>query len=83
MFYLILLDSRPRLCISNDQMKIFIWAMKQCGAMKVPSFNALQAKQAELMWTMELKPTRHISAMENTFYTNGPAQTLKLVCLFV
>ncbi|KAI0048710.1 hypothetical protein FA95DRAFT_1678178 [Auriscalpium vulgare] len=78
MFMLDLLDNLPRLRLSDDHLKTFIWVMRECGTPNVPSFSALRAKQAELLRAVDIRTCSHVSAMENRFYMNPPSTLLAL-----
>lgn len=77
-----LLDNLPRLRLSDDHLKAFIWVLKECGAHNVPSFAALRAKQKELSKDVDIKTTNHTSSLGNEFFMNGPADLFKLVSAF-
>lgn len=79
MFILDLLDNLPQLRLSDDHLKVIIWAMNECGTPNVPSSTSLRAKQAQLTKEMEIKTTHHTSAQENVFYSNRPSETTQLV----
>lgn len=79
MFMLDLLDSLPRLRLSDDHLKLIIWVMRECGTPNVPSFKVLRKRQDRLTKEMGLESTRHVSALGNEFYANGPIQTFRLV----
>lgn len=74
-----LLDNLPRLRLSDDHLKAFIWVMKECGAHSVPSFAALRKKQKELSQDVGIKTKNHTSPLGNEFFMNGPADLFKLV----
>ncbi|KAI0728282.1 hypothetical protein C8Q72DRAFT_875862 [Fomitopsis betulina] len=78
MFILDLLDNLPWLRLSDDHLKVIIWAMNECGTPNVPSFTSLRAKQAQLTKEMEIKTTHHTSAQENIFYSNRPSEMTRL-----
>lgn len=79
MFMIDLLDSLPRLRLSDDHMKLILWVMQQCGTPDVPSFKVLRKRQEKLTQDIGLKSTKHISALGNEFYANGPSQIFQLV----
>lgn len=79
MFLLDLLDSLPRLRLSDDQMKAIIWVMRECGTPQVPAFSALRRKQKMLAAEVGLAPRHHVSPLGNHFYMNHPAMLLALV----
>ncbi|KAJ7440424.1 hypothetical protein FB451DRAFT_1443354 [Mycena latifolia] len=78
MFMLDLLDSLPRLRLSDDHLKAIIWVMKECGTPNVPSFYALRKMQARLTRAVGLKPKHHTSALNNQFYMNHPNDLIRL-----
>ncbi|KAH9920179.1 uncharacterized protein B0H18DRAFT_881265 [Fomitopsis serialis] len=78
MFMLNLLDSLPRLRLSDDHMKVIIWVMRQCGTPNVPAFTALRSTQDRLTRELGVKTTHHRSSQDNEFYANGPSSTFRL-----
>ncbi|KAJ7495118.1 hypothetical protein FB451DRAFT_1335854 [Mycena latifolia] len=78
MFMLDLLDSLPRLRLSDDHLKAIIWVMKECGTPNVPSFYGLRKMQARLTRAVGLKPKHHTSALNNQFYMNHPNDLIRL-----
>lgn len=78
-----LLDNLPRLRLSDDHMKAFIWVLKECGAKHVPTFSMLRKNQAELTKDIDIKTDRHTSSLGNEFFSNSPANLFKLVSLFL
>ncbi|KAJ3559426.1 hypothetical protein NM688_g352 [Phlebia brevispora] len=78
MFMIDLLDSLPRLRLSDDHLKTILWVMKECGTPDVPSFTALRKVQKQLTDELDLQPIRHTSALGNEFYANCPARMLRL-----
>lgn len=82
MFMIDLLDSLPRLRLSDDQIKAIIWVMKECGTPNVPSFGTLRRKQKLLTAEVNLAPTHHLSPLGNHFYMNHPAMLLALVRVY-
>lgn len=83
MFMLDLLDSLPRLRVSDDQMKAILWVMKESGAPHVPTFGALRRKQKQLASDVKIMPTHHASPLGNHFYMNHPAMLLALVSIIM
>ncbi|KAI0935086.1 hypothetical protein AcV7_003988 [Taiwanofungus camphoratus] len=55
MFMLDLSDNLPRLRLSDDQLKMILWIMRECGTPNVPSFAALRKKQIGLARNMSIK----------------------------
>ncbi|KAI0071057.1 hypothetical protein K474DRAFT_1566504, partial [Panus rudis PR-1116 ss-1] len=77
-FLLDMLDNLPRLRLSDEHLKMFIWVLKELEVAGVPSFFALRKKQAEIKANMKVKSTHHVSAMKNEFYVNSVAQSIRL-----
>lgn len=76
-----LLDSLPRLRMSDALMKAFIWVMRVCETPDVPSFSRLRKKQTELTKTSGITTTPQVSPIGNEFYTNSAEDVLKLVSI--
>lgn len=81
MFMMDLLDSLPCLRLSDEHMKTMLWVMRECGTPNVPSFKALRQRQDKLTRDIGLTSLRHVSALGNEFYANGPIETFQLVHL--
>lgn len=81
MFMVDLLDSLPRLRLSDDQLKMFLWVMKMCKTPDVPAFSALRRVQQELCHDIGVQPSRYVSSLGNEFYANSPVKTLRLVSM--
>ncbi|KAF8064464.1 hypothetical protein FPV67DRAFT_1672161 [Lyophyllum atratum] len=77
-FMLDLIDNLPRLRLSDDHLKAFMWVMRECGTPNVPSFSTLRKIQAALTKDFNAGPKRHTSSLGNHFYTNHPAKLLAL-----
>lgn len=77
-FFLDLLDSLPRLRMSDDQMKAVLWVMKECGTEDVPSFYKLRKAQDKLR-TGFLATQEHISISGKHFFANDPVEIIQLV----
>ncbi|KAJ3728175.1 hypothetical protein DFJ43DRAFT_966520, partial [Lentinula guzmanii] len=58
--------------ISDSLMKMFIWAMRECGAKDVPSFYALRKSQRGLNSTQGIPNIECKSAQGKIFYVNDP-----------
>ncbi|KAG8914101.1 hypothetical protein FRC01_004225 [Tulasnella sp. 417] len=70
MFLLDLLDNMPRLRLSDAQMRLILWVMKQAGCPNAPSFTGLRKTQAELRKIIGLKTHQYTSQIGNIFYMN-------------
>lgn len=66
-FMLDLLDNLPRLRLSDDQLKMILWIMRECNTPDVPSFTALRKKQATLAKDVNIKTEHHVSMQGNEF----------------
>ena len=65
-----ILDNFPRLRISDSLMKVFLWALRECGAHDVPSFYHLRKVQDSLRATGSVPTRRFQSVLGNVFYMN-------------
>lgn len=79
MFVLDLLDSLPRLWLSDHHLNMIIWAMQQCGTPDVPTFSQLRAMQKQLKVKIGVETTHHRSSQGNKFYANSASSTFQLV----
>ncbi|KAF7308069.1 hypothetical protein MKEN_01169200 [Mycena kentingensis (nom. inval.)] len=72
MFLLNTADNLPRLRISDSQMKLFLFILKECGVQNVPSFAALRKLQSDLRTSGSAIPTNECrSVQDKVFYTNN------------
>lgn len=69
-FLLDLLDSMPRLRLSDQQMKLVIFILKEAGVKNVPSLDTLRRVQKKLREDIAVPTERHISVKGNVFYVN-------------
>ncbi|TDL14234.1 hypothetical protein BD410DRAFT_809899 [Rickenella mellea] len=76
MFILDLIDNLPRLRLSDDHLRLIIWAMKECGAQDVPSFYALRKRQEAMTKEAGVKTLEYQSPNGNIFYMNDVAPIL-------
>ncbi|KAJ6543322.1 hypothetical protein B0H10DRAFT_1854370 [Mycena sp. CBHHK59/15] len=70
MCFVDILDNLPHLRLSSSQIKMVLWAMRECGAHDVPSFKALRATQKRIRDTCGIKTEPYKSDLGNLFYTN-------------
>lgn len=76
-----LLDNLPRLWLSDDHMKVIIWAMHECSTPRVPSFSALRQLQSWLGKEADIQPKHHTSCLGNYFFMNHPLDLLSMVSI--
>lgn len=76
-----LMDHQPRAPISDEQMKLMLWVMKECKTPGVPGFRALRRWQAQRADTIGFKTTHHTTALNNEYYANHPAELFRFVSL--
>ncbi|CDO77984.1 hypothetical protein BN946_scf184811.g5 [Trametes cinnabarina] len=76
-FMIDLMDHQPRAPISDEQMKLFLWAMKECQTPGIPGFRALRTWQARRAQMMGFSPTHHTTALNNEYYANHPAELFR------
>jgi hypothetical protein len=65
--------------LSNDQLKMIIWIMQECGTPNVLAFSSLRTVQEKLLEQVGFKPEKHTLSMGNHFYMNHPVKLLSLV----
>ncbi|KAF8505214.1 hypothetical protein JB92DRAFT_3084144 [Gautieria morchelliformis] len=66
-----LLDNLPRLRLSRRHMEMFLWVMKECGAIDVPSQYALRQVQAILQEACGITTNRFVSSAKHVLYVNS------------
>ncbi|KAI0819958.1 hypothetical protein BC628DRAFT_1423282 [Trametes gibbosa] len=76
-FMVDLMDHQPRAPISDEQMKLVLWVMKECQTPGVPGFRALRTWQARRAQMMGFTPTHHTTALNNEYYANHPAELFR------
>ena len=69
-FLLDLLDSLPRLRLSDQQMRLVIFVLKEAGVSNVPSLQTLRRVQKRLREDVAVPTERRISVKGNVFYVN-------------
>lgn len=77
-FFLDLLDSLPRLRLSDDHLKAVLWVMKECGTPNVPSFYKLRKVQDRLR-RGHLRTEEHTTVTGDKFFMNNPLDIIRLV----
>lgn len=80
-FLLDLLDSMPRLQLSNDHMCMIIFVLKECGVPDVPSLETLRRVQDGLRENGSVPTTRHETERGNIFYVNDIGAQIAKVSL--
>ncbi|KAK7448124.1 hypothetical protein VKT23_013883 [Stygiomarasmius scandens] len=70
MFILDVLDTMPRMRISDNLMKMIIWAFRECGVTNTPSFYALRKTQANLRQNQGVPSIECKSVQGKIFYIN-------------
>ena len=64
------IDNLPRMPISDTQMRVIIWALKECGAKDIPSFSAFRKLQKDLRAQSNISTRKFNSMIGNIFYVN-------------
>ncbi|KAI0665635.1 hypothetical protein C8Q78DRAFT_985916 [Trametes maxima] len=59
-------------------MKVFLWVLKECKAVDVPTFRALRNFQTEAARRIGFQTTRHTTMLNNEYYANRPAELFRL-----
>ncbi|EJD38038.1 hypothetical protein AURDEDRAFT_72549, partial [Auricularia subglabra TFB-10046 SS5] len=78
MFLLDLLDSLPRLRLSNAHLEMILWIMQEVGARDVPSLYALRQVQKQLRAKLNLGPQPELSVRGNRFFTNSVIRSISM-----
>ncbi|EJD42815.1 hypothetical protein AURDEDRAFT_67175 [Auricularia subglabra TFB-10046 SS5] len=78
MFFVDLLDSLPRLRLSDSQLRMILWIMSQCGALNVPSLYKLRQWQKRLQKQCGTETRQHCSSLGNIFYSNNICGTIAM-----
>ncbi|EJD46017.1 hypothetical protein AURDEDRAFT_124427 [Auricularia subglabra TFB-10046 SS5] len=79
MFFIDLLDSLPRLRLSDAHMKMILFVLLKCGARDVPSFYALRKCQELLREKSAPSTVKHQSVHGNVFYSNDIRDTIAMI----
>ncbi|THU81724.1 hypothetical protein K435DRAFT_808835 [Dendrothele bispora CBS 962.96] len=72
-----ILDNLPRLRISDTMMKLFIWALKECGVNDTPSFYALCKVQKDLRKKQGVPSMECKSGQGKIFFVNDIREIVK------
>ncbi|EJD45114.1 hypothetical protein AURDEDRAFT_64644 [Auricularia subglabra TFB-10046 SS5] len=78
MFLLDLLDSLPRLRLSNAHLEFILWILMELGVHDVPSLYALRQVQKQLRTKLCLGPEPQQSVRGNRFFTNSVTRSISL-----
>lgn len=70
-FLLDLLDSLPRLQLSDAHMSMVIFILKECGVPNVPSLKTFRRVQTGLRESVRMPTYKRVSDRGNIFYVNG------------
>lgn len=79
MFILDLLDNLPRLRLSNDHLKVVIWALRELGVKGVPSLSNFRMKQEAIQKACGIHTDAKCSPEGNVFHQNRSADLIALV----
>ncbi|EJD34914.1 hypothetical protein AURDEDRAFT_75744, partial [Auricularia subglabra TFB-10046 SS5] len=78
MFFIDLLDSLPRLRLSDAHMRMIILVLEECGAKDVPTLYALRKCQEQLRAKCAPQTVQHRSGTGNVFYSNDIRDTIAM-----
>ncbi|TFY51089.1 hypothetical protein EVJ58_g10745, partial [Rhodofomes roseus] len=78
MFILDMLDNMPRLRLSTDHLKLFIWALNELSVPDVPSFKKFRKMQDRLTKLTKIRTSLQRSATGEPFYQNSVPDLLAL-----
>lgn len=70
MFLLDVLDNLPRLRLSDAQLRVILFVMRETGSKDVPSLTTFRRFQQRLRESMAVQTRRHQSGQGNVFYEN-------------
>ncbi|KAH8112205.1 hypothetical protein DFH11DRAFT_1545899 [Phellopilus nigrolimitatus] len=70
------LDNLPRLRMSDAQLRILLWVMKEVGCQDVPSFYTLRKVQNNLRSKLAVPTMEFKSSLGNVFYTNDICESI-------
>lgn len=77
-----MLDNHPRMRLSDAQLDVVLFVMRECGCLNVPSLYALRRMQKELRLRVAVPTDRHQSMKGNVFSVNNlAAQIAKVLSL--
>ncbi|KAJ3792239.1 hypothetical protein GGU11DRAFT_760921 [Lentinula aff. detonsa] len=71
-----ILDNLPRLRLSSNSVKLYLWMLKVLHIPGVPSFNSFRTMQDKLRKDCGFTPDAHISDFKNHYHSINPAQTV-------
>lgn len=74
-----ILDNLPRLRMSNSQLRMTLWVMKESGAKNVPSYEAFRKMQTSLRELCGSVPKSYTSSIGNLFYVNDVRESVARV----
>ncbi|CDO77297.1 hypothetical protein BN946_scf184753.g47, partial [Trametes cinnabarina] len=77
-FMVDMMDHLPRKPISDDQMKVFLWVLQESKGVNVPTFTALRKFQTHAARQIGFRTTHHITALNNEYFANKPAELFRL-----
>ena len=83
MFILDLLDNLPRLRLSNDHLKVVIWALRELGVKGVPSLSKFRTTQEAIQKVSGIHTDAKRSPGGDVFHQNRTADLIALVCLLL
>ena len=70
MMLLDIFDNLPRLRLSSNTLKMFLWILKESGVVNVPSYEAFRKIQEKLRKKCGSEPILAQSTLGNVFYLN-------------
>lgn len=80
MFVLDLLDNLPRLRLSSDHFKVFLWALRELGVRDVPSFKRFRRQQKKINELGGIHTDAKRAPQGEVFYQNRVADLIAHVC---
>jgi hypothetical protein len=74
------MDNLPHLRMSDAQLKVILWIMRETGSKDVPSFSSFRKSQSALRKQSAIRTHPYKSSLGNIFYTNDIADSIAKVC---
>lgn len=76
-----ILDNLPRLRMSSNLLRMFLWVLQELGISNMPSYDKFRKMQTELRGLCGTEPKLEKSMLGNIFYVNDVRQSITLVSL--
>ncbi|KAF9541558.1 hypothetical protein CPC08DRAFT_803425 [Agrocybe pediades] len=79
MMLLDIMDNMPRLRISSNTLRMFLWVLKECNVPNTPSYDAFRKMQHNMHGLIGSEPKMHKSKpLDNVFYVNDIRESVAM-----